>query len=148
MQGRSSTWLLRSARVEVHPVPVSTRDNGIEKRALADKFPKFPSNEEDDQRRVHAWFVGVSACSRVWSLVIANACIFIERNPDQPLAGTGISIESDRFKDEDTYWGNSFLVEQQSDSLVMGLLTGAQKDFPKMTEILARLASIFVAVQV
>ena len=31
------------------PVPESTRDNSIEKRALADKFPKFPSSEEDDQ---------------------------------------------------------------------------------------------------
>ena len=125
------------------PMPVSIRDNSIEKRALAGKFPKFPSNEEDDQRKVHAWFVGVAAWSRVWSLDIANACTFIERNPDQALTGAGISIESDRFKDEDAYWGNCFLVEHQSDSLIMGLLTGAQKDFPKMSEILARLASIF-----
>ena len=125
------------------PVFESTRDNSIEKRALAGKFPKFPSNEEDDQRKVHAWFVGVAAWSRVWSLDIADAYIFIERNTDQSLAGTGIEIGSDRFKDEDAYWGNSFLVEHQSDSLVMGLLTGAQKDFPRMTEILTRLASIF-----
>ena len=47
------------------PMPVSIRDNSIEKRALAGKFPKFPSNEEDDQRKVHAWFVGVAAWSRV-----------------------------------------------------------------------------------
>ena len=47
------------------PVFESTRDNSIEKRALAGKFPKFPSNEEDDQRKIHAWFVGVAAWSRV-----------------------------------------------------------------------------------
>ena len=125
------------------PVPVSIRDNSIEKRALAGKFPKFPSNEEDDQRKVHAWFVGVAAWSRVWSLDIASMCVYIERNPNKSLAGSGMSIESDRFKEEDAYWGNCFLVEHQSDSLVMGLLTGAQKDCPTMTEILARLASIF-----
>jgi hypothetical protein len=122
---------------------VSIRDNSIEKRALAGKFPKFPSNEEDDQRKVHAWFVGVAAWSRVWSLDIASMCVYIERNPNKSLAGTGIEIGSDRFKEEDAYWGNCFLVEHQSDSLVMGLLTGAQKDCPTMTEILARLASIF-----
>ena len=49
------------------PVFESTRDNSIEKRALAGKFPKFPSNEEDGQRKVHAWFVGVAAWSRVTS---------------------------------------------------------------------------------
>ena len=43
------------------PVPESTRDNSIEKRALAGKFPKFPSNEEDGQRKVMSWFVG-AAC--------------------------------------------------------------------------------------
>ncbi len=125
------------------PVYESTRDNSIEKRALAGKFPKFPSNEEDDQRKVHAWFVGVAAWSRVWSLDIASMCVYIERNPNKSLAGTGIEIGSDRFKEEDAYWGNCFLVEHQSDSLVMGLLTGAQKDYPKMTEILARMADIF-----
>ena len=31
------------------PVYESTRDNSIEKRALAGKFPKFPSSEEDNQ---------------------------------------------------------------------------------------------------
>ena len=83
MQGRSSTWLLRSARAEPRkldfieqgtpPVPVSTRDNSIEKRALAGKFPKLPSNEEDDQQKVMLWFVGVASWSRIWSLDIANA---------------------------------------------------------------------------
>ena len=57
------------------PTTVSIRDNSIETRALAGEFPKFPSNEEDDQRKVHAWFVSVAAWSRVWSLDIANACI-------------------------------------------------------------------------
>lgn len=47
------------------PVFESTRDNSIETRALAGKFPEFPSNEEDGQRKVHAWFVGVAAWSRV-----------------------------------------------------------------------------------
>ena len=125
------------------PTTVSIRDNSIEKRALAGKIPKFPSNEEDDQRKVHAWFVGIAAWSRVWSLDIANVCVYIERNPDKPLAGSGVSIGSDRFKEEDAHWGNCFLVEHQSDGLLMGLLTGAQKDHPKMTEILVRLAGIF-----
>ena len=128
------------------PVPVSTRDNSIEKRALAGKFPKFPSNEEDDQRKVMLWFVGVASWSRIWSLDIANACVFIERHPNQPLTGSGISSEklrSARFLEEDSHWGNCFVVEHQNDSSVMGLLTGAQKDYPKMTEILARMADIF-----
>ena len=60
------------------PVPVSTRDNSIEKRALAGKFPKFPSNEEDDQRKVMLWFVGVASWSRIWSLDIANACVAVQ----------------------------------------------------------------------
>ena len=47
------------------PVPESTRDNSIEKRALAGKFPKFPSNEEDGQRKVMSWFVGVASWSRI-----------------------------------------------------------------------------------
>ena len=44
------------------PVYESTRDNSIEKRALAGKFPKFPSNEEDDQRKVHEGYVMVCTC--------------------------------------------------------------------------------------
>ena len=80
-----------------------SRDNSIEKRALAGKFPKFPSNEEDGQRKARAWFVGVAAWSRVWSLDIANACVYIERNPDQSLASAGISLQSERFRDEGSY---------------------------------------------
>ena len=60
--------------IEQPPVPESTRDNSMEKRALAGKFPKFPSNEEKDQRKVMSWFVGVASWSRIWSLDIANAC--------------------------------------------------------------------------
>ena len=42
------------------PVHVFIEDNGIEKGALAaaGKFPNFPSNEEDGQRKVMSWFVG------------------------------------------------------------------------------------------
>ena len=120
-------------------MPESIRGNSLEKRALAGKFPKFPSNEEDDQRKAMPWCVGVASWSRVWSLNIANACVFI----DKSLAGTGISIDDPRFLEEDSYWGNCVIVEHQSDSSVMGLLTGAQKDDPRMTRILARLASIF-----
>ena len=68
------------------PVPVPTRENSIEKRALAGKFPEFPSDEEDGQRKVMLWFVGVASWSRIWSLDIANACVFIERHPNQPRA--------------------------------------------------------------
>ena len=72
--------------------------------------------------------------------------MFIERHPNQPLTGSGISSEklrSARFLEEDSHWGNCFVVEHQNDSSVMGLLTGAQKDYPKMTEILVRMADIF-----
>ena len=73
------------------PMPESTRDNSIEKRPLAGKCPKFPSNEEDDQRKVMPWFVGVASWSRIWSLDIANACVFIERHPNQSLTCQGRS---------------------------------------------------------
>ena len=42
------------------PVPEYIRDNRIEKRTLAGKIPKLPSSEEDDKRKVMAWFVGVA----------------------------------------------------------------------------------------
>ena len=78
---------------------------------------------------------------------MVNACVFIERHPNQSLTGSGISSEklrpaTCRFLEEDSHWGNCFIVEHQHDSSVMGLLTGAQKDYPKMTEILARMADI------
>ena len=106
-----------------------TRDNSIEKRALAGEFPKFPSNEEDDQRKVHAWFVGVAAWSRVWSLDIAAVCVYVERNPDKPLAGAGIDIGSDKFREEDSHWGDSFIVEHQSDALIETHITLRQLVF-------------------
>ena len=115
------------------PVPVST----AEKRALAGKFPKFPSAEEGGKRKVTLWFVGVASWSRIWSLGIANARVLIERHPNQSLTGAGISSEklrSARLLEEDSHWGNCFVVEHQNDSSVMGLLTGAQKDYPKMTK--------------
>ena len=115
------------------PAPAAVHDRrSIEKRGLAGPFPPFPVNAEDDEAKVHAWFVGVTAWSRMWSIEVANACIHLDKCTDKPLAGTGIVIESD----EDSYWGNSFMLAHQSDKPIMDLFTQAIQACPKMTEIL------------
>jgi len=97
-------------------------------------------NAEDDEAKVHAWFVGVTTWSRMWSIEVANACIHIDKYPDRPLAGTGIVIGSD----EDSYWGISFVLSRQSDKCIMSLFTQGQKNCPRMTEILPVLVGIYM----
>ena len=96
----------RALEAGSEPAPTAVSDrHSIEKRGLAGPFPPFPVNAEDDEAKVHAWFVGVTTWSRIWSIEVANACIHLDKYPDKPLAGTGIVVGSDA----NSYWGNSFV---------------------------------------
>jgi hypothetical protein len=130
----------RTREAGVEPAPTAVHDrHSIEKMSLAGPIPTFPVNAEDDEAKVHAWFVGVATWSRIWSIEVANACIHIDKHPDKPLAGTGIVVGSEA----NSYWGNSFVLAHQSDKSIMSLFTQGQKDCPKLTEILPVLASIY-----
>ena len=82
---------------------------------------------------------GVATWSRIWSIEIANACIHIEKYPDTTLPGAGIAIKSD----DDSYWGNSFVLAHQSEKSIMPLLMQEHKDDPKMSHILPILAKMY-----
>ena len=124
---------------EPAPIAVSYDRHSIEKRGLAGPFPPFPVNAEDDDAKVHSWFVAVATWSRIWSIEIANACIHIEKNPDTTLSGAGIAVKSD----DDSYWGNCFVLAHQSEKSIMSLLMQEHKDDPKMSQILPVLAKMF-----